>query len=302
MQVIVVGAGIAGLSTAWALTRRGHQVTLLEQGSHPQPARGFGRSSPHHPPRLWQASGYGRAITEAYRAWDELWSDLGESHHDPRGFLCISREAGRRGRTVSRRPRGGAAIPSSCSRREAAAERWPFLEPGTFRYAFVSPEGGALHCRKIASGIAGWLRSNGAAVYENSKVAAIEPDTGKVELAGGETLRADLVVVTAGAWVLKLFPDLEGELKTYRTAVVYLDPPADLASAWQAAPVILDVGGRDRRLHHPALRRRRAEVRVRPAQGADQRCRLEPRSRSKARARRSATCFRRRSRGSPNTR
>ena len=94
MQVIVVGAGIAGLSTAWSLTRRGHQVTLLEQGCIPNP---LAASGDHH--RIirrayGKASGYGRAITEAYRAWDELWSDLGESHHDPRGFLCMSREAG----------------------------------------------------------------------------------------------------------------------------------------------------------------------------------------------------------------
>ena len=123
-------------------------------------------------------------------------------------------------------------------------QRWPFLEAGTFRYAFQSPEGGALHCRKIAAGIAGWLRKNGAAVYENSKVAAVDADHGKVELADGAILQADRVVVTAGAWVLKLFPDLDGELKTYRTAVVYLDPPADLAKAWHAAPVILDVGGK----------------------------------------------------------
>jgi sarcosine oxidase len=243
MQVIVVGTGIAGLSTAWALTRRGHQVTLLEQGSIPNP---LAASGDHH--RIirrayGKASGYGRAITEAYRAWDGLWSDLGESHHDPRGFLCISREAGDEAEQYREGLEEG-GYPFELVSAESAALRWPFLEPGTFRYAFVSPEGGALHCRKIASGIAGWLRNNGAAVYENSKVAAIEPDTGKVELAGGQTLRADLVVVTAGAWVLKLFPELAGELKTYRTAVVYLDPPADLARAWWGAPVVLDVGGR----------------------------------------------------------
>jgi glycine/D-amino acid oxidase-like deaminating enzyme len=242
MQVIVVGAGIAGLSTAWALTRRGHQVTLLEQGSIPNP---LAASGDHH--RIirrayGKASGYARAITEAYRAWDELWSDLGGSHLDPRGFLCISRQPGDEAEQYREGLEEG-EYPFDLVSASSAALRWPFLEPGAFRFAFLSPEGGALHCRRIASGIAGWLRSNGAAVYEDSKVTAIEPDTGKVELAGGETLRADLVVVTAGAWVLKLFPELEGELKTYRTAAVYLDPPADLVGIWQTAPVILDVGG-----------------------------------------------------------
>ena len=59
----------------------------------------------------------------------------------------------------------------------------------------------------------------------------------------GETISADRIVVTAGAWVLELFPELAPTLTTYRTAVAYLEPPADLRAAWEAAPAILDVGG-----------------------------------------------------------
>jgi sarcosine oxidase len=243
MRVIVVGAGIAGLSTAWALTKRGHQVTILEQGPIPNP---LAASGDHH--RIirrayGKASGYGRAITEAYQAWSELWEDLGENHHDPRGFLCVSREKG----DEAEQYRDGLAeggYPFELIMPERAAKRWPFLDAATFRYAFLSPEGGALHCRRIATGIASWLRKNGAAVYDNSKVVTVDPDKGEVALATGEILQTDKVVVTAGAWVLKLFPDLEGEVKTYRTAVVYLDPPGDLARAWSTAPVILDVGGK----------------------------------------------------------
>lgn len=242
MNIIVVGAGIAGLSTAWSLTKRGHNVTLLEQGSIPNP---LAASGDHHRiiRRAYRkATGYGALMTEAYDAWDTLWADLGESHYDPRGFLCVSREPGDEAQEYLEGMRdGGYAV--DYLEPEAAAERWRFLEPGTFRYAFFSPDGGALHCRKIADGIAGWLRQNGANVYENSRVVAIDRDAGRVELAGGETLAADRIVVTAGAWVLKLFPELAGELTTYRTAVVYLEPPADLSAAWATAPVILDVGG-----------------------------------------------------------
>ena len=35
MKVAIVEGGIAGLSTAWALTKRGHDVTLIEQGPLP---------------------------------------------------------------------------------------------------------------------------------------------------------------------------------------------------------------------------------------------------------------------------
>ncbi|RWN35862.1 FAD-binding oxidoreductase [Mesorhizobium sp.] len=242
MNVIVVGAGIAGLSTAWSLVKAGHRVTIVEQGAIPNP---LAASGDHH--RIIRraygaAAGYGRLITEAYEAWDEMWADLGENHLDPRGFICISRDEG----DDAEQMRDGLAagnFPFEMIEPGKAVARWPFLESGSFRYAFFSSEGGALHCRKIAAGLANWLRANGANVYENSKVTTIDAEAGHVVLESGETMQADRIVIAAGAWVLKLFPELDGELKTWRTALAYVEPPADLKAAWQGAPVILDVGG-----------------------------------------------------------
>ncbi|MBN9251133.1 MAG: FAD-binding oxidoreductase, partial [Mesorhizobium sp.] len=94
MQVIVVGAGIAGLSTAWSLAKLGHSVSIVEQGSIPNP---LAASGDHHRiiRRAYRpGAGYGQLITEAYEAWDEVWADIGESHFDQRGFLCVSRTPG----------------------------------------------------------------------------------------------------------------------------------------------------------------------------------------------------------------
>lgn len=33
MRITIVGAGIMGLTTAWGLAKRGHQVTLVEQAA-----------------------------------------------------------------------------------------------------------------------------------------------------------------------------------------------------------------------------------------------------------------------------
>jgi sarcosine oxidase len=242
MKVIVVGAGIAGLSTAWSLVKAGHSVSIVEQGPIPNP---MAASGDHHRiiRRAYRAgTGYGRLITEAYQAWDEMWADLGENHLDPRGFVCISREPGDEAEEYREGLEEG-NFPFELLEPDAAVKRWPFLEPGSFRYAYFSTEGGALHCRKIASGLAKWLRANGANVYENSKVVEVDAEAGHIVLESGETMQADRIVVAAGAWVLKLFPELDGELKTYRTALAYVEPPADLEDAWQAAPVVLDVGG-----------------------------------------------------------
>lgn len=154
---------------------------------------------------------------------------------------------------VSREPRDGAETyleglrkgdwPHELVPPDEAVRRWPFLEAGSLRFAFHSPEGGALHCRRIATGISEWLLANGVDVREYTRVEAVDAEAGTVRLAGGEELAADTLIVTAGAWVTKLFPDLAADLRTHRTAVVYLEPPADLREAWDAAPVILDVGG-----------------------------------------------------------
>lgn len=243
MRVVVVGAGIAGLSSAWSLTKGGHEVRLIEQGPIPNP---LAASGDHH--RIirrayGKAGGYGRAITEAYDAWDEMWADLGRSRLDPRGFMCVSREPGDEAEEMHDGLAEG-GYPFEELSPAAIAERYPFIDAESVRYGFVSPEGGALHCRHIAADLVAWLRGRGAMVHENSRVVAVDRDRGSVTLADGTSFTADRVIVTAGAWVLKLFPELGAELTTYRTAVVYLDPPADLAEAWKSAPVILDVGGR----------------------------------------------------------
>lgn len=242
MNIIVVGAGIAGLSSAWSLAKAGHSVTLVEQGQIPNP---LAASGDHH--RIirrayGKAAGYGRLITQAYDAWDELWADLGENHYDARGFLCVSREPG----DEAEQYRDGmleGGWPIDLMEPDDAVARWPFLESNSFRYAFYSPDGGALHCRKIASAMAAWLRAHGVNIYENSKADRIDTVSGVVSLTTGETLEGDGIVVSAGAWVQNLFPDLGETLAAYRTAVAYTEPPADLKAAWEAAPVILDSGG-----------------------------------------------------------
>ncbi len=102
MNIIVVGAGIAGLSTAWQLTKAGHSVTIVEQGKIPNP---LAASGDHH--RIirrayGKAAGYGRLITQAYDAWDELWADLGEKPSRCQGFSLRFARGGRRRRDPAR--------------------------------------------------------------------------------------------------------------------------------------------------------------------------------------------------------
>ena len=300
MNIIVVGAGIAGLSTAWSLVKAGHSVTILEQGPIPNP---LAASGDHHRiiRRAYRAaSGYGPLITEAYAAWDEMWADLGENHLDPRGFLCISREPGDEAEEYREGLEDG-NFPFELLEPDAAVARWPFLEPDSFRYAYFSTDGGALHCRKIATGLAGWLRGNGANVYEHAKVAAIDCAAGSVTLSNGDTLRGGQnrrhrrrlgPQPVSGTWLRP--QDLPHRARLCRAARRSEGGLGSRAGHPRRRR-------QDRRLHDPADRRRRHEVRFRPAQGAKPTTPTGTASLSRARARRSATCSRRRSRGFRST-
>ena len=90
MRVTIVGAGIDGLSTAWSLTRRGHQVTLLDQGPILNPLAASGDEHRLMRRAYGEADGYARLISEALEAWDEMWQDLGVSHYANRGVIAIN--------------------------------------------------------------------------------------------------------------------------------------------------------------------------------------------------------------------
>ncbi|POF29685.1 NAD(P)/FAD-dependent oxidoreductase [Roseibium marinum] len=242
MTVLVAGAGISGLSTAWALTKRGVPVTLLEQGPIPNPLSASGDQHRIIRRAYGGQGGYQRRIGAAYDAWDEMWSDLGEKHLVETGFMLLCQQEGD-GADIYRDGLIEGGYPFEALSPEETAARYPFVDPATIRYGAVSEEGGVLLCQKIARGLRDWLSANGATIRENCKVTAVDAAAGSVTLADGSVLSGDHVIVTAGAWMLGLFPDLSANLATYRTAVVYLTPPEDLREAWERSPCILDPGG-----------------------------------------------------------
>ncbi|SHM26919.1 NAD(P)/FAD-dependent oxidoreductase [Roseibium suaedae] len=242
MKIIIVGAGIAGLSTAWALTRRGIEVTLLEQGPIPNPLSASGDQHRIIRRAYGAQGGYQRRIGEAYAAWDRMWDDLGARHLVDTGFLLLCRVTGDEADGMRDGLVAGGYAFEDFSAAEAE-QRYPFLDGGSLRYGTYSPEGGVLLCQKIAGGLRDWLKARNVDVRANTRVASVDAAAGSVCLEDGEVLSADRIVVTAGAWALGLLPALSERLTTYRTAVAYLTPPHDLQAHWEAAPVILSTGG-----------------------------------------------------------
>ena len=150
----------------------GHAVRT---GAGAQSDGRVGRSSQDHPPGLRRG---GRATARRFPRPTRHGTNCGPTSAGAISIRAASwpsaaRRATRRRITWTDCAR--AAGPARCSIPARAAERWPFLDPDTIRFAFSSPEGGALHCRRIAFDMAGWLQAQGVMLRQNMKVSHVDP-------------------------------------------------------------------------------------------------------------------------------
>jgi glycine/D-amino acid oxidase-like deaminating enzyme len=239
MRVIVIGGGIMGLCSAWALRRAGHEPVLYEQGPIPNP---LASSCDEH--RLTRftygaMTGYARMVHEAHAAWERLWTDLGRSHFQPTGTLIVAREDDGWVR-ASERCLEAMGLPLEVWPPDVLAERLPFLRFADAHFALFTPSGGVLFAERILMDLGRWLSEQGVEVHAGTPVTEVDTERAALRTAAGGTDRADALVIAAGPWSPRLLPALRGRVTPSRQVALYLEPPADALAGWRAAPMVLD--------------------------------------------------------------
>jgi len=238
-KALIVGGGIAGLSTAWALARRGVEVDLFEQGPLPNP-----RASSYDEHRIirhayGKMEGYAHLMPEAFRVWDSLWRATGTSHYEPCGAVYFLRHDdgwyGGMSRSLDTMGIGYRDIPL-----DEVGRRFPMVQTAGLERVVSTDGAGMLFPVRIMTDLVVLLGRLGVRLRTGTLVSEIDPERGRV-VADGATHQGDVVVIAAGAWADRLVPGLRGVAVPSRQAVLYLSPPPELAEAWAAAPVMLEV-------------------------------------------------------------
>ncbi|MCV7029877.1 NAD(P)/FAD-dependent oxidoreductase [Mycobacterium sherrisii] len=194
-MIVIVGAGICGLSTAYELSRRGENVVVFERGE----------------PFAEQSAGLARIFRIAHRraalcrlalrardGWRRWESELDTGRLlGSEGFIAAAPPAA----TVTAMTEAGAEFSWLDGRGIQA--RIPFVAPA-WQTGIFDPLGGSLRIRRALTALAARVE------IRRGRVVSLGDD-GSVRLADGTVTRGDGVVVCAGAHTTELLGPLDVE-------------------------------------------------------------------------------------------
>jgi glycine/D-amino acid oxidase-like deaminating enzyme len=217
-MILVVGAGIFGVTAALELRARGHDVTLLEQGPIPHP--------------LAESTDVTKAVRMDYGADAEyaafMERALVEWRRSPffheTGTLYLSRSPMRPGQfehdgfqTLTKRGHKLERMNSAEIRR-----RFPAWNAELFVDGYYNPQGGWAESGRVVAELAAQARAKGVRVVENTRVERLELRGSRV--VGVPGFEAEHVVVASGAWAQNVLPWMKGCFKRAAQSVFLFKP------------------------------------------------------------------------------
>ena len=214
-RVVVVGAGVVGLCTAWSLQRRGHEVLVLD-GASPRDAASWGNAGWLVP---WLVA-FARSCTAArhdagtlatlelsrdvHSRYDELLASGVEFSMERKGmrFVGLTREAVEKElELLAATAALGYAVPDEVDDAEATRAAEPLLGEAVAASACLAGDA-HLDPRELVRALEAWLVLRGVEVDRSRRVTGFSSRGGTVNAVRTERGRVltDAVVIAAGAW------------------------------------------------------------------------------------------------------
>jgi sarcosine oxidase len=216
--VAVVGAGIMGSAAAYALARDGHDVTLYEQFEV-----GHTRGSSHGRSRIVRLAypevEFVELAKESFAGWRELEREAGVELLELNGLVEL----------VDDPAQGSSAALDAAGAEyellspEAVRSRWPVGVPDGWS-ALFQPEAGIVRADLAHRAFVDQAVARGVELRERTRIESLDD------------VDAEVVVLTAGPWVSRFFPDI-GVHTTRETVAYFRRDGAPLPSVVQLDPL-----------------------------------------------------------------
>lgn len=217
-HVVVVGAGIVGLMTAYHLVRRGvRDVVVLDQA--PSLLLGASGRNGGGIRAQWTTVENIELARRSIDQFKHLASVTGEhTWFRQGGYLFLARsEAHVTQLREAVRFQNAHGVRTRLVTPEAARDLVPSLSTTDVVAATFNPDDGTLFPWPVVHGVASWLRRHGVPIELNAAVTGFRRLTGRVAAVGTQRgeIEADHVVLAAGAWSRDLAATAGLEIPTH---------------------------------------------------------------------------------------
>lgn len=223
-QIVIIGAGIVGLSTAYALLQRGtHRVLVLEQA-----VVNHTRATSSSISRLLRFEYgadpfYAQMVQQSLKLWLDLEKKTHQRLYVPTGLLSLGREG-----DETREAHEIACqfnLPSELLSEQDCRQRFPEFSMGGYHTWNFNAEGGILRASICLQTLKRAILDLGGEIREVCRVAQIfheQPGSPiSLQLSSGGNIAAERVVVALGPWVQHLLSHLHLPLKLTRQYLLY---------------------------------------------------------------------------------
>ncbi len=224
-RIIVIGAGIVGLSTAFALLKQGkRRVTLLEQATVDHTggtSHGFSRLLRFE---YGSDAHYSRMVQLSLERWKQLEVVGGCALYIPTGVLVAgSSEDGFTGASYNVAREMG--LPIEYLSEKQRNKRFPQFATRTCDAITYNAEGGILRASSCLQTLRDLVLAMGGEIVEARRVSRLMYGDARrpvrLSLASGEVIAAERVVIAAGPWIHHLLPEVELPVHMTRQYLFY---------------------------------------------------------------------------------
>lgn len=228
-SILVVGAGIFGVTTALELRRRGYAVSLFDPGPLPHPDAASTDISKVIRMDYGADALYMSLAEQAFAGWDAWNREWDEAPYHQTGVMFLTREPMRPGgfehdsfALLQQRGHRPQRMTSA-----ALKERFPAWAAEKYPDGYFNPRGGWAESGKVVARLIDTARAAGVVLREGMAIARLLEKGSRIDgiiTADGQQHRADCVVMTVGAWTPALLPHLSDAMWATGQPVLHFRP------------------------------------------------------------------------------
>ena len=222
-RIVIVGAGINGVTSAITLKKRGHSVILIDPGPLPHPLAASTDISKAVRSTYGSDEDYTAMAERSIQKWKDWNKEFGVQLYHRVGMMFLRRDpmqpgdfeyeslevANRRGARLARIDEG------------TLTESYPAWKNTGYRDGVLEPEAGYVESSLVVNTLLAYAKQLGVDLRPNCQFARLNKSNGSrvggVVLASGDLISADTVVMATGAWTPYLLPLHPKVFPCYRT-------------------------------------------------------------------------------------